>query len=99
MTTFERVLTRLMNENGVNQAELSRRSGVSKSSLSRYLAGDDIPVSKAKAIADALGVSVDTLLGVQIELTSDERKLLSLYRAMNDGQREALFSVAQVFVK
>ena len=48
----------------LTEDELSRRAGVSKSSLRRYLRGDNLPnVADAKAIADVLGYTLDDLYG------------------------------------
>lgn len=47
---------------GWSQSELSRRSGVPQSAISRYEAGEQEPgYSRLKRIADALGISVEEL--------------------------------------
>lgn len=47
---------------GWSQNELSRRSGIPQSAISRYEAGEQEPgYSRLKRIADALGVSVQEL--------------------------------------
>lgn len=99
MTSIQESIVKAMNARNMSQAELSRLSGVSKSSLSRYLGGDDIPASKLKAIADALGVTVDMLLGISRpeSLTADERELLSLYRKMDVRERSLLMENARAF--
>lgn len=86
-----------MEKRHFSQAELSRRSGVSKSSLSRYLGGDDIPASKLKAIVDALEMSADELMGIDnISVSAqDEKELLSLYRSMSAHGREQLMVYAR----
>lgn len=100
MVNIPEAIAKRMDMGGISQAELSRLSGVSKSSLSRYLGGDDIPASKLMAIANALGTTVDELLGLSTRknngrnqgqvftLTPEESALLSLYRQM-DGQAKA----------
>ena len=87
-------IIKAMNEAKVSQAELSRRSGVSKSSLSRYLGGDDIPASKLKAIADAMHMTVDELFGINQEpsLSPDEHELISLWRRMDQNQRQRILA-------
>jgi len=89
-------LLKIMKEQGMNQAELSRRSGVSSSSLSRYLAGDDMPASKLKKIADALCTSTDKLLGLDVELSEDERELLDYYRQAEPWERELILNHAKM---
>jgi transcriptional regulator with XRE-family HTH domain len=49
---------------GINQAELARRAGITRSALTQILAGNRTPSTPALLqIAGALGVSVDFLLG------------------------------------
>lgn len=96
MSAIEYAVIELMNERGINQAELSRRSGISSSSLSRYLSGDDIPASKLKRIADVLGTSTDKLLGLDVELTEDEQELLDIYRQVEPWERELILSHAKM---
>lgn len=94
MGEYEYRIVNLMEERGMSQAELSRRSGITTSSLNRYLAGTDIPASKLKAMADALGVTVDAILGTGGRLEPDEYDLLSTYRELSDSAKEALLTVA-----
>jgi len=100
MASIQESIFKSMSALGISQAELSRRSGVSKSSLSRYLGGDDIPASKLGAIAHALGVTVDELMGLNrsYPLAPDERELVNLYRNMNQAQRAALMEMARSVV-
>lgn len=51
-----------MKERGISQAELARRTGLPRSSISQYLSGKNTPRQKAlNAIAEVLGVSSDDL--------------------------------------
>ncbi len=51
---------------GFNQSEVARAAGMTEVSLSRYISDSREPkVSKLKAIAEVLDVSVDWLVGVQ----------------------------------
>lgn len=97
MGKIQDAIIKAMEERRFSQAELSRRSGVSKSSLSRYLGGDDIPASKLCAIARALNMSVDELMGINRaqHLTVDEMELVSLFRSMNTHGREQLMVFAR----
>lgn len=55
-------LRRLRAERGFSQAEISRRSGLSTSRMSRYESGETEPsLSSLKRILDALGVSLTEL--------------------------------------
>ena len=95
MGEYEFRIIDLMNERDMSQAELARRSGITTSSLNRYLAGTDIPASKLKAIADALSVTVDAILGTGERLDSDELELLSLCRNMDEHGRCVLLATAR----
>lgn len=67
--TFGEMLLKLMNEKGISQAELARRSGVSKQSITELVKGrsKEPTFSKAKAIADALGVSLEEMARMVFE--------------------------------
>ena len=58
------IVKRIREENGINQRELSRRSGVSQATISRLEAGisQEVRSSTLKHLADALGVSTSALL-------------------------------------
>lgn len=88
-------IVNMMNYEGISQAELSRRTGISTSSLSRYLSGDDMPASKLRKIADALGVSTDALLGIEVQLDPDERALLDIYRSLDALDKRRLLDIAR----
>lgn len=100
MSTIQNAIIQAMNARHMSQAELARRSGVSKSSLSRYIGGDDIPASKLASIANALSVSIDELLGIKSTayLDAKEYNLLTLYRSMNAEGRARLMEQAEFFV-
>ena len=54
----------VMKEKGIKPAELARRTGIDRSSISHYLSGDYSPkIDKIEKIADAIGVTVSYLVG------------------------------------
>ncbi len=56
-------LKHYLNEQKISASELSRRTGISKQSISDWLAGvHPRDLSNLKRVADELGVSVDNLL-------------------------------------
>lgn len=64
MSTFAVRLRRAMEQAYMSQSALAEQSGASKASISQYLAGRNVPgIERIKALADATGVSFDTLLG------------------------------------
>jgi len=57
---FQELLHILMEEREVTQSELSKTTGISKSSISQYLSGKNKPSEKRlNLLADTLGCSVD----------------------------------------
>ena len=90
------------NRNKLTPLELARLSGIAKSSLNGYIHGDrKITVDAAQKIADALNVSLWTLLNgealavTSMDLTERERRLVSGYRRLNDEQRAAVDQLLQ----
>ena len=56
------VMIDLLKKKGITQRDLARESNIPESTLNRYLNGNsDIPLSKAKRIADSLGITLDDL--------------------------------------
>lgn len=58
-------LQKAVNESALSIREIEKRSGVTRSTIQRYLTGDisKMPVDKFKAIADAIGVPPEYILG------------------------------------
>ena len=85
---------------GMTASELAKKSGIAKSSISRYLTGENVPRSIAiEKIATALNVSPTWLLGynvttdgqeIDVEKLSDANKtrLIAYYQALLDTQKE-----------
>lgn len=61
--TWKEKVTKLMNERGISQKQLSQLSGITESSISRYLHNDQRPrMDIVVNIAKALHVETDYLL-------------------------------------
>lgn len=88
---------------GMTAAELANASGINKSSLSRYLTGENIPRSKAIGkMAQALNVSPAWILGynvtidgktvIEIDLNNlseeNRTRLQAYYQALLDSQED-----------
>jgi len=58
-------LRRLVEESGKSYSELEKETGISKSALSYYLSGktEKIPLDRVRALAKALGVPAQYVLG------------------------------------
>lgn len=87
---------------GMTAAELAAKSGLNRSSVSRYLSGENIPRSPAIGkMAEALGVSPAWLLGYDLTMDGEEvtrveldkltegnrARLLAYYQALLDAQK------------
>lgn len=86
-------LASLLDHRGMTAAALSRKAGVPKQALSRWLAGQaPKDVSQLKKVADALGVTVDHLLfGAGIE--DESRKVTDVSSLVGDGWISGVFEV------
>lgn len=93
-------LRQAMNENQVNAKELSKRTGLSESTISRILADQVVPRHKSfQLMADALHVDFVWLLGyddntyqlINIEkLTpANQNRLIAYYQALLDTQEDS----------
>lgn len=94
-------LAELLAQKGMKQADLCREAGISTSLLSQYATGKVSPtLEKAQAIARALDVSLDELVGWKpkktletqaVECTSDEAELVRKFRALSaSGKRRTM---------
>ena len=62
-----------MDEAGINQAELSLRTGIGKSSLSQYMSGEHWPNNqKIGIIADVLRVDPTWLMGFDVPMQTED---------------------------
>ena len=98
---FHECLVKIMEEKGINQAQLCKLSGIATSAMSHYVRGETEPsFTKVIAIAKALNVSVDDLAGKPkpfAALSPDERELVRLCRSMSQDDRETLLKTARSF--
>lgn len=72
-TSFAHRLRRGLDITGMSQSELSKRSKISKSSISRYLKGDwEGKQSAVYSLANALGVTEAWLMGYDVPMRSTD---------------------------
>lgn len=84
---------------GILPAELSRRTGVNKGTISKYLKGEYLPKqSKIATMADALEVSPAWLMGYNVPMEPrdieldklnkvNQARLMAYYDALIDSQK------------
>lgn len=91
----------LRRERGWSQKDVADRAGTTQANIQRYETGaSDMKVSMAISIANAFGVTVESLLGIDAmpaeseHLSDDELELVQRYRASNKQGRIAIQAVA-----
>lgn len=82
--TFADRLRKTLEAQRINQAELAKKVGMSEQTISYYVKGDRLPdTDRLKAIATALNVSADYLLGIESDSVKATQDLL-IKQAQND---------------
>lgn len=85
--------------------ELSKRTGISKNTIDKYLSGKKSQpnVQNAVIIAKALNVSVEYLVNGYNESEKNDslnkRELISIFDSLSEQQQEAFLNLAKVFIK
>lgn len=74
MMEYREVLAHYLKQLGINQSELSRRLGKSRSSIGNITAGrtKEPSLHKAYEIAKALGVSIDEMCAMMFDESNDD---------------------------
>ena len=80
----------LLNESGDTISDMSRKSGISKASISRFANGLKIPNKNSiDQIAKAYHVSPAWLMGYEVEMNGQiTSELISLYEKLNDADKD-----------
>lgn len=83
---FARNLCKCLDDEGINANELGRRTGISKSSISAYINGEQKPtIIQLKKIAKKLKVSSDYLLGLSnLKSTNEDFKKVHKLTGLTD---------------
>ncbi len=96
MNTFKDRLTQRMTELGLSQTELANKSGLSKSNISQYVNGVNVPTGdRLKKLADALSVHEDELK-YDTELKERQENCTSKLSVKRAAE---LMNVSQQFVR
>ena len=100
MRVTKQNIIRLMKEEGISQAELSRRTSIPITTINHYLKREaDIPVTNAKAIAHALGVTLAELAGDSVTLSSEEHEIIEHFRMMPIPLKHLLLVSARAYAE
>lgn len=83
----------LRRSKGVSQDELAARCDVSLIQVGRWEAGRDLTLADAAAIADALDVSIDDLVGREVRDLDDDR-LGKIYKSLDNQGKAKLIEYA-----
>lgn len=100
--TFAKSFKSLIDKKGLTQRIVAERINTTETTISRYVSGDRTPnIETAVELASVLGVSLDTLVGVeppaQARQAPDINILISCYKKATHQQREAIWSVLNGF--
>lgn len=91
-------------ENGLSQADLAQKIGVSQGAIYFWEKGINEPTAGCIVeLAKVFGVTADELLSYQSDkadnLSERERKINKCFSALNESQQDILISVAEEFLK
>jgi transcriptional regulator with XRE-family HTH domain len=102
MKNIAKIIAELRKEKGWSQTELANESGVSREIIGKYERGEAVPsVDFAKRIADALGVSLDYLVGEGANAKFDKKTLKRLEDIENlkENDKSCLNTIVDAFLR
>jgi transcriptional regulator with XRE-family HTH domain len=102
MKNIAKIIAELRKEKGWSQTELANESGVSREIIGKYERGEAVPsVDFAKRIADALGVSLDYLVGEGANAKFDKKTLKRLEDIENlkENDKSCLMTIVDAFLR
>jgi transcriptional regulator with XRE-family HTH domain len=102
MKNIAKIITELREEKGWSQTDLAKESNVSREIIGKYERGEAVPsIDFAKRIADALGVSLDYLVGEGVNASFDKKTLTRLQEIENlqDKDREHVLALLDAFLR
>jgi transcriptional regulator with XRE-family HTH domain len=98
---FRDRLEQAIKYSGMNAAELSKKSGIAPSEISRYRQGKYEPkLPKLYALSVALNVSPSWLMGFDIDENEDrlDQALTSLWSSLTDEQKSQALAYMQFLI-
>lgn len=97
MNSFSERLRDALDYKGISQAELSRRTGIGRNSISDYLKGKyEAKQDNVYLLASALEVNEAWLMGLDVkrEKSSDQQKLIAIFSQLDDTRKSRVVRYA-----
>ncbi|EOD4284037.1 MULTISPECIES: helix-turn-helix domain-containing protein [Klebsiella] len=97
-------LNEIIEQKRISKADIARICGVSSQSVNNWFVRGAIGKSSAIKLADALGVSLEWVLGQDVDskdgLRPDERRLLELYNQLpNEEEQQNMLRIVSLRLK
>ena len=100
MNTFQIRLQIAMDNAGMNQADLAKKTGVSQGTLTHYLHGHYLPKqARVAVLASALNVSPSWLWGVDDSAPAPEDGLVALFQSLSPERQKEAMNYLQYLMK
>jgi transcriptional regulator with XRE-family HTH domain len=96
------IISQLRDKNGLSQSDLANKSQVSRVMIGKYERGEAIPsIDAAKKIADALGVSLDYLVGETSQTSFDKRTLerIQELELLEESKKQTLYDLIDTYIR
>lgn len=98
-----RRLNEIIEQRKITKADIARICGVSSQSVNNWFVRGTIGKSSAIKLADALGVSLEWVLGQEVDekdgLKPDEQRLLELYRQLPGEEQQNMLRIFAIRLK
>lgn len=96
------IISQLRDKNNLSQSDLAEKSNVSRVMIGKYERGEAIPsIDAAKKMSDALGVSLDFLVGESKNASFDKRTLQRIQdlELLEESKKETLFDLIDTYIR
>ena len=96
------VISQLRDKNGFSQSDLADKSQVSRVMIGKYERGEAIPsIDAAKKIADALGVSLEYLVGETNQTSFDKRTVERIreLELLEENKKQTLYDLIDTYIR
>ena len=102
MKNIAAIITGLRKEKGWSQTDLAKASKVSREILGKYERAEAVPsIEFAKRIADALGVSLDYLVGEGQNAAFDKKNMqrIEAIEQLPEEEKRTVFALLDAFIR